>query len=459
MTILSSGDDWVVAGDGDDSLNGAGGDDFIWGEGGDNTLLGGTGFDNLFGGDGHDILIGGPGGNQLEGDAGDDTLRGGNFGNGLDGGVGSDLIHGGSGGDQIHHGGDAVRDRLFGAGGDDYVFAGTGDFLRGGPGHDVGSVELQPTTAAMTLKLKGFTTGERIVLPDGTDLAGFEEVWLWLGSGADQVRLDDGGLIYVNGGEGNDSLTGGPGDDLIAGGLGDDLLTGGAGFDVASYYPSAGPAQVSLALTGPQDTGAGLDVLSGFEGLLGSGYGDRLVGDKEANSLDGASGDDTISGAGGDDTIAGGGGFDVLRGGGGDDLIKDEPPAVVSIGPATIIGGAGGDELWDRIKDQVVFAYERLSDSRLSDPDRLFIYGSQFEYDADKIDLSLIDADITTAGDQAFVQVNGGFTGHAGELTLKVKAVAGGHETFVLLDVDGDAKADAKIIIAGNAPLFDDFIL
>jgi Ca2+-binding RTX toxin-like protein len=242
--------------------------------------------------------------------------------------------------------------------------------------------------------------------------------------------------------------------------LGDDVLSGAFGLDIVSYFPSPGSVRVSLHRTGVQNTGAGRDLLSDFEGLWGSGFSDRLTGNNRGNDLRGFSGDDTIRGGGGNDTIAGGSGFDVLRGGGGDDLIKDEPPAVSSIGPATIIGGAGADALWDRIADQVIFVYEKLSDSTLRDPDRLVIYGSQFDFDADKIDLSLIDADVTAAGDQAFVQVQGEFTGHAGELRLKVVQAAGGaRDTQVLLDVDGDAKADGKIVLAGNHPTFDDFIL
>ena len=63
----------------------------------------------------------------------------------------------------------------------------------------------------------------------------------------------------------------------------------------------------------------------------------------------------------------------------------------------------------------------------------------------DRLDLSAIDADSSTGADDAFHLV-GGFTHHAGEMTLTLS----GANTLLALDVDGDGRADYRMTIAGN---------
>ena len=72
----------------------------------------------------------------------------------------------------------------------------------------------------------------------------------------------------------------------------------------------------------------------------------------------------------------------------------------------------------------------------------------------DVIDLSAIDADVDTAGDQAFHRVKA-FGGHAGEMVL---SYAGG-VTTVQLDVDGDGQADMAIQLAQNHLTYHGFVL
>ena len=114
----------------------------------------------------------------------------------------------------------------------------------------------------------------------------------------------------------NDTLIGNNNDNVIEGGLGDDTLVGGAGIDTASYAGSAVGVSVSLALQGSAQStnGAGSDLLSGFENLLGSAYNDSLTGDAGANTLTGGAGDDTLNPG----TNAGGV-VDLLDGGTGTD--------------------------------------------------------------------------------------------------------------------------------------------
>ncbi|MBX9746406.1 MAG: hypothetical protein K2X34_05865, partial [Hyphomonadaceae bacterium] len=86
---------------------------------------------------------------------------------------------------------------------------------------------------------------------------------------------------------------------------------------------------VSLMLQGAQqDTiGAGLDTLSGFENITGTGTNDTLTGDENANILEGAGGSDTLSGLGGDDVLGLSGGIGFLSvgsvdGGSGTDTLR-----------------------------------------------------------------------------------------------------------------------------------------
>lgn len=74
------------------------------------------------------------------------------------------------------------------------------------------------------------------------------------------------------------------------------------------------------------------------------------------------------------------------------------------------------------------------------------------------IDISLIDADTTQAGDQAFhlLSLGAGFTGHAGEITRQWSEGS----YLVQFDVDGDAVADARLIVTGGLSVDDaNFIL
>ncbi|WP_449434373.1 retention module-containing protein [Pseudomonas putida] len=142
---------------------------------------------------------------------------------------------------------------------------------------------------------------------------------LLAGAGNDTLNGGDGHDVLV-GGEGDDQLYGGNGDDLLIGGAGNDLLDGGAGIDTASYASAGGAVSVDLSHAGPQDTGgAGTDTLTGIENLVGSDYGDTLIGDAGANLLSGGMGNDVLGGAAGNDILIGGAGNDTLTGGSGND--------------------------------------------------------------------------------------------------------------------------------------------
>lgn len=117
------------------------------------------------------------------------------------------------------------------------------------------------------------------------------------GTGNDVLVDLAGGNDTLSGDDGADTLQAGAGDDLLTGGLGNDVLDGGAGIDTASYAGTT-PVHVSLALTGAQATGLGVDRLAGIENLIGGNANDGLYGDAAANTLRGGLGDDVLSGRG-----------------------------------------------------------------------------------------------------------------------------------------------------------------
>ncbi|PTQ12632.1 matrixin, partial [Sphingomonas oleivorans] len=137
----------------------------------------------------------------------------------------------------------------------------------------------------------------------------------------------------------------------------------------------------------------------------------------------------SITGNSGANRIDGGGGLDTLTGGGGAD---------------TLIGGADND----------VFDYNALADSRGTAID----YIVDFTPGADRIDLSTIDADSGTGGNQAFSFIGTGvFSSAAGELRIDTGL---GDRARVLADVDGDAIADMEIQVEGSLALAQaDFVL
>lgn len=83
-----------------------------------------------------------------------------------------------------------------------------------------------------------------------------------------------------------------------------------------------------------------LDGGSGNDRLVGKGGGDLLFGDKGNDSLLGAGGDDGLFGGPGRDRVEAGAGNDVVSGDGGNDVLDAGP------GNDLLTGGTGRDRLW-----------------------------------------------------------------------------------------------------------------
>ena len=339
MTGSGSAND-LTGGLGNDILDGGAGDDTLNGGMGNDRLTGGTGNDVTFGDDGDDAVLDGAGNDFADGGADVDTLDYSGVtgsvtlsladaspqptgGAGTDTVTGFENLTGGSGGDVL--GGDAGANVLTGGGGSD-----TADYSA-----FAGGVSVHLSVA-----------GPQDTGPAGTDtLSGFES---------------------LNGGDGNDSLTGdaganalsgGDGDDTLAGLRGNDTLDGGAGTDTLDYSAADSGITLNLASLAAQNSGgAGTDTVLTAENVLGSSFGDVLLGTVGDNVFDGGPGIDTAdysattlgvavdlsvagpqdTGTAGNDTLTA---MESVTGGSGRDALAGGP------GPNTISGGAGNDSL------------------------------------------------------------------------------------------------------------------
>jgi Ca2+-binding RTX toxin-like protein len=141
-----------------------------------------------------------------------------------------------------------------------------------------------------------------------------------------------GGLSgdYIAGLAGNDALIGLAGDDTFdfllttATTYGHDTVAGGVGFDLIAFDrfgDALAPVMVNLDL-GFAGGGYGLSdvTFTAIEAVIGTHWGDSLVGNGVANLLDAGAGADTSAGGAGNDTLVGGPGNDTLQGDAGIDL-------------------------------------------------------------------------------------------------------------------------------------------
>ncbi|MGZ8363376.1 MAG: calcium-binding protein [Caulobacteraceae bacterium] len=510
------GDDIVTGGDGGDRVYGGDGADYVAGQGGGDLVDGGDGDDTVSGGvNGNDLeadtINGGIGDDLIfafandvvSGGGGSDTLLLREFSTAvhwdLDGLMGAAVrtkdvggalvnltVSGlefiqvtlGAGADFINVG--DAQCFIDARGGDDTIIGGSrSDYVKLGLGND---------------KYDGGGGYDRVGYNIGANLLGGVHVSLLLQGTAQDVGNGQGfdtlisvqhlsGTIYGDtligdkkdnwlwGQGGDNSLAGNGGNDLLAVDNGKNTVDGGAGTDTLDVFGN-GAAFVSgltvdLNKQGViQDTGQGVLLLSGIENITSSIHDDTLIGDKNANVLAGAYGGDTLTGGGGNDTLLGDGqiaadtgnfgtsgpvrtfeqtdegagafvsGNDALSGGDGND---------------TLVGGFGQDQLSGG-KNADTFRFLSLADSAVSAPDLI----TDLNDSLDIIDLGLIDANSTVAGDQAFVLASR-FTGVAGQLVLKYDSGMG--VTHLTVDVDGDKLADMMIDITGKHAAFTGFVL
>lgn len=160
--------------------------------------------------------------------------------------------------------------------------------------------------------------------------------WLWGHGGNDTLYGGDGRDSLV-GGAGNDAMYGGEGDDWLDAAGGNDLLFGGKGLDIVSYQNAGHGVYAIIGLgTVVEPPGDDRDIFGDdIEGIEGSRFNDRLIGNKGSDALIGGDGNDELVGNGGNDYLYGDAGEDIIYGGGGLDQMAG------GAGADTIFGGEG----------------------------------------------------------------------------------------------------------------------
>lgn len=218
------------------------------------------------------------------------------------------------------------------------------------------------------------------------------------------------------------------------------------GTDTANAAAVRSDVTIDLGGGGTSRIDGVLTRFAGVENAVGGDGDDVLTGNAAANALFGMRGADTLSGGRGDDRLDGGTGADSLAGGTGDDTLIGGNGADTlfgSAGPDVLQGGSGRD----------VFVFRGIADSPAEagrfDVLRPSRGGAAFDgagaAAGDLIDLSAIDANLTVAGDQAFV-FGGRSAGH-------LWAVDRGTTTTILANVDSDPGADFRLDILDGGVL------
>jgi Ca2+-binding RTX toxin-like protein len=260
------------------------------------------------------------------------------------------------------------------------------------------------------------------------------------------------GITRIDAGAGNDSIVGSALADTIVGGAGDDALAGGGGNDVFqvgldagrdAYDGGAGTDQITATAN---NVVIGISSITGIETISGGKFSGVVVAGTDAADLldfsgvalsaiariEGGAGTDTLTGSGAADRIYGGSGADAVLGGAGADILRGDA------GADTLVGGVGKDQ----------FQYTSVKDSLVGQADVI----RDFARGEDKIDLSLIDANLATAKDDAFRLIgNASFSGTAAEVRWAYDQVT--NTTQILGNLAGDLTADFEIRLEGNVAL------
>jgi len=265
----------------------------------------------------------------------------------------------------------------------------------------------------------------------------------------DDVAMGNGGADGISAGEGADFVSGGSGRDVIFAGAGDDQVLAGADNDIV--YGDAGA--------------------------------DRIFGDQGNDLINAGAGDDTVFGGAGDDLIVAevGDGNDVYfgdEGGGGTsidtlDMSAATANVTINLGSGALSNGTasssqtGSDTIWGIENVNTGSGNDTITASNAvnvmnggaGDDTYKFTSASAADGDTvvtfepgDRIDLTGIDANIGTVGDQSFTLVSGAPTA-AGQLGVTYETRAEGDVTVVQGNIDGNADADFTIEIAGHQNL------
>lgn len=293
--------------------------------------------------------------------------------------------------------GNAGSNVLSGLGGNDKLDGGRGaDTLVGGPGNDTYYVD---------------NSADRIVetAGAGTDRV-FSSITYTLSGNVENLTLTGSANINGTGNAQDNVLIGNNGDNVLSGGSGgDDIAYQSGGNDriLTSTYVALGRIRIDHghADKGP---GQGTDDVFGVHHFVGSKSDDFIVGGGFGETIEGE-----IRGPVLDYRGAYEGSYDFLSGGGGNDVI------IGRFSFDTLTGGDGADRFvyQDLTDSNTFFGTDTITDFthtvNLVHTDAFgsgLIGGGADTIPGDKIDLSLIDADLNTPGDQAFVFAGNSFS-------------------------------------------------
>ena len=171
---------------------------------------------------------------------------------------------------------------------------------------------------------------------------------------------------------------------------------------------------------------------------MGGSGDDEIIGNSAANLIDGGGGDDTLEGGRGNDTVRGGIGDDSLLGARDNDLLEGgtgDDTLVGGSGQDTLTGGGGADS----------FVLTALSDSGATAATRDVI--TDFATGTDVIDLSALDANLGSGGNQVFDFIGTDAFTAAGQLRFVLDAA--NNRTIVEGNVNGNLGADFQIELTG----------
>jgi Ca2+-binding RTX toxin-like protein len=515
MTVFigTSANDTIVGTSSSDELYGLDGDDTLQGGGGNDLLDGGIGADTMSGGSGNDTYEVDDAGDTVIDSSGIDTVRttlaaytlgaglenlvlvptgaartatGNGLANIITAATGAMTVNGGAGNDTLSyvaetgavivdlltgvHGGMAADDSLTsienvtgtsfgdelrGTAGANVLDGGAGgDILEGRGGNDV---YLLDDAADIVVEAAGGGTDEvRLSGFAAYALAAEVEVARQMTAGAlaatgnvlnneiiGNVGADEfwggDGHDVLHGQGGNDILHGGDGHDTLVGGTGDDVMDGSTGND-AYVVDSAGDVVVEFAGEGKDQV---LTTLSSYS--LGAHVEELVFNGSGSFTGTGNAADNLVSGGGAGDILVGAAGHDELVGQSGDDVLLGDDGDLILGGPGVDImaGGAGNDQ----------FRFGGYETGVGSSADRI----TDFASGSDILDLSRIDADFWTPGNQAFAFIgSAAFSGVAGELRHGFDGV----DTRIQADTDGDGLLDFEIVLSGAViPVAADFML
>jgi Ca2+-binding RTX toxin-like protein len=441
-----------------------------------NDLSGGAGNDTLNGGIGDDTMRGGTGNDIFVVDnAGDDVIE-------LSG-EGIDTVHAAlsytlaanveylqlTGTANINGTGNAGINAISGNSGNNVLDGGAGgDTMYGGDGNDVYIVN-ELGDQAIEFHAGGGTdhvmSAVNFILAahvDNLTLTGTGNVY---GIGNDAVNI-------LTGNSGNNVLSGGAGADTMEGGLGNDTYVVDDAQDVVTEAQSGGTDSIESSISFTLAANVEYLVLTGTANINGTG-------NALDNQIYGNSGDNVLNGGGGADSMFGGAGNDhyhvdlssdaaiEISASGGTDTVTSSASAYTiganieilrleggaingtgneldnqiygGSGDNVLTGGLGADRL-EGLGGNDVFAYRATAESTSASRDTIMDFNG-----GDKIDLSAIDVNPATGGDEAFTYVGtAAFSGAAGELRV---ASAGASQRLVEADTNGDKVADLAILV------------